>query len=93
MCNEQTQVSRVATFRMRTFNIVLLHGSITYFYYAPNPMASAIVNAANEGCIGGKGVDGAISCWRAGADGALIPSCWESGSLFKHREGITEVGG
>ena len=61
MCNEQTQVSRVATFRMRTFIIVLLQGSITDFYYAPNPMASAIVNAANEGCIGGKGVDGAIS--------------------------------
>jgi hypothetical protein len=39
------------------------------------------------------GADGAIGCWRAGADGALISSCWESGFLFKHREGITEVGG
>jgi hypothetical protein len=57
-----------------------------------NDMAPILVIATVIDCWR-AGVDGAIGCWRAGADGALIPSYWESGSLFKHREEITEVGG
>ena len=58
-------LSRVATYQVlsaqHTFNLVISRGSVTDFYYPPNPKYSAIVNAANEGCLGGGGVDGAIS--------------------------------
>ena len=35
--------------------------SVVDFFYAPNPHKSAIVNSANKSCIGGGGVDLAIS--------------------------------
>lgn len=53
----------VAAYRISNthpFNLVIARGSVVNFEYA-NRQASAIVNAANEGCLGGGGVDGAIS--------------------------------
>jgi len=50
------------------------------FSYPPNPQSSAIVNAANEGCLGGGGVDGAI-----GAAGGP--------NLFADRQALPTVGG
>src|SRR6056300_1029100 len=55
-------LARVATFRVKSkaaFNIVISRGSVVDF--AHNTQSAAIVNAANEGCLGGGGVDGAIS--------------------------------
>lgn len=61
-------LSRVAAYSIpgagpsqQPFNIVISRGSVVDFSYPPNPKSSAIVNAANEGCLGGGGVDGAIS--------------------------------
>lgn len=55
-------LARVATFRVKSkaaFNIVISRGSVVNF--AHKTQSAAIVNAANEGCLGGGGVDGAIS--------------------------------
>lgn len=53
-------LSVVATFRIATRTaLVIARGAVTDFQ--PNCPNSAIVNAANEGCLGGGGVDGAIS--------------------------------
>lgn len=43
-----------------SFRLVLSAGSVVDFDYPPKPSKSGIVNAANEGCIGGGGVDGAV---------------------------------
>ncbi|KAL7440302.1 hypothetical protein ACHAXH_006188, partial [Discostella pseudostelligera] len=45
------------------FHLIIAHGSVVDFVYPANPSKSAIVNAANEACLGlGEGgVDGAVS--------------------------------
>ncbi|KAL3779968.1 hypothetical protein ACHAWO_008886 [Cyclotella atomus] len=71
---------KVAAYRIpnaHPFNLVLARGSVVDFEYS-NRHASAIVNAANEGCLGGGGVDGAISA----AGGA---------NLYNDREALPEV--
>jgi O-acetyl-ADP-ribose deacetylase (regulator of RNase III) len=59
------------------FHLVIARGSVVEFEYS-NRHASAIVNAANEGCLGGGGVDGAIS-----AAGGI--------NLYNDREALPEV--
>ena len=47
--------------KTRSFRLVISVGSITNFWYPTSPNKLAIVNAANERCVGGGGVDKAIS--------------------------------
>lgn len=51
-------LTRIATFRLSPkTSLAIVRGSVVDFQHA----RGAIVNAANEGCLGGGGVDGAIS--------------------------------
>ncbi|KAL7478893.1 hypothetical protein ACHAW6_004651, partial [Cyclotella cf. meneghiniana] len=58
-----SSLPKVATYRLpsKSFHLTIARGSVTDYRYPPNPSRSAIVNAANESCLGGGGVDGAVS--------------------------------
>ena len=59
--SSMSALTRIATFRLSpTTNLCIVRGSVTDFCWN-TPTKAAIVNAANEACLGGGGVDGAIT--------------------------------
>eukprot|EP00816_Leptocylindrus_hargravesii_P009531 CAMPEP_0196822032 /NCGR_PEP_ID=MMETSP1362-20130617/81898_1 /TAXON_ID=163516 /ORGANISM="Leptocylindrus danicus, Strain CCMP1856" /LENGTH=220 /DNA_ID=CAMNT_0042201455 /DNA_START=37 /DNA_END=699 /DNA_ORIENTATION=- len=76
-------------------SLFISSGSVTH-YASPDPSKGAIVNAANQGCLGGGGVDGAINM--AGGDNLMrdrkaLPIVGDKVQFIRCRTGDAKITG